>query len=129
MILPNTMLLNPEVKVWKTPPIVNIVAPANNVNLLPKMSPTLPARIEVTEENGIFQRERGGDISCFVQVFEKGDIGKGRTESTNLCIKRRKEVSQMNLLSLISFSARAPSLGESGALHETDYATNPRLRP
>jgi hypothetical protein len=47
-ILPNTMTLNPVVKVWNMPPMVKMRAPARRVLRRPKTSPTRPDRREVT---------------------------------------------------------------------------------
>lgn len=49
-IRPNTIVQNPLAKVWMSPPTVKTQAPINRVPLRPIISPTLPAAIEVTED-------------------------------------------------------------------------------
>lgn len=48
MMRPKTMTLKPVAKAWKRPPRVKMHAPAKMVARRPKMSPTRPARREVT---------------------------------------------------------------------------------
>ena len=45
---PNSIISYPVVKVWIAPPRAKRTAPVNNVIRRPIMSPTRPARIEVT---------------------------------------------------------------------------------
>lgn len=48
MTRPITMTQKPEVKVWMAPPTAKTTAPLKSVPLLPMISPTCPAAMDVT---------------------------------------------------------------------------------